>query len=379
MNVQSSRVRALALLSSGLMLAAPACGHGAGDARNDTSAAEADAVKVGPENIAVVARKRIESGPAVSGSLTPEREGKIRAEVGGAVLKLYAELGQRVAADQLLAQIDDAALQDAFLGARSGVTNARSAADIAEREERRAETLSAAGAIAERDLELARRGDVAARAALADAQSRLTSAQKQLEHAKVRAPFAGVVSERQVSVGDVVSLGTPLFSVVDPTSMRLEASVPAEQLSAVRPGLPVQFTVSGYPQQFTGHVSRISPVADPTTRQVKIFVSIPNEGRALVGGLFAEGRISAQSHEAATAPVSAVDLRGLHPWVLLLKNGRAERREVDLGLRDDQTETYEIVRGVVAGDTLMIGAAQGISPGTPVRLSAPADRPTSTH
>jgi RND family efflux transporter MFP subunit len=201
-------------------------------------------------------------------------------------------------------------------------------------------------------------------------------AQKQLDDAQIRAPFAGVVSIRSVSEGDVVQPGTALFSIVDPASMRFEASVPAAQLSQVNAGAPVTFTVSGYPdRRFSGRVARISPTVDPSTGQVRIVVSVPNASRNLVAGLFADGRIASERRTGMTTPYSAVDLRGLKPTVLRLKGGVAERVEVALGVRDEDLERYEILSGVAIGDTLLIGAAQGITPGTVVRVSVTSDQP----
>ena len=155
--------------------------------------------------------------------------------------------------------------------------------------------------------------------------------------------------------------------------MRLEASVPADQLSLIRVGVPVTFTVSGYPgRDFVGHIVRVNPTADPTTRQVRIYVSIPNAGRALVGGLFATGRISTSARIGLVVPASAVDVRGTAPFVMRIKGGKAERVPVQLGLNDRTSETYEILSGLQAGDTLLLGAAQGISPGTPVKVTMPA-------
>jgi multidrug efflux pump subunit AcrA (membrane-fusion protein) len=78
-------------------------------------------------------------------------------------------------------------------------------------------------------------------------------------------------------------MGAPLFTVVDPRSMRLEGSVPAADLGALRIGAPVRFTVSGYPgRTFDGTIQRINPAADPVTRQVPVVVSIPNDGGVLV-------------------------------------------------------------------------------------------------
>ena len=93
----------------------------------------------------------------------------------------------------------------------------------------------------------------------------------------MKAPFSGIVSARQVSAGDIVQIGAMLYTVVNPATMRLEASVPADQLSAVHVGAPVDFSVNGYPgRAFTGRITRINPVADPATRQVRIIASLPN-------------------------------------------------------------------------------------------------------
>jgi RND family efflux transporter MFP subunit len=331
-----------------------------------------ETIVVGPENIAVATTGSIMAGPALSGTLEPEREAVLRAQVQGSVLQTYADQGQAVSAGTVLARIDATGIQDAYNSARAGVVAARNSADIAARNLARNEKLLAAGAIAERDIEESRRASIAAQAALEDANSRLASAQKQFRSTTVTAPFGGIVSERPVSAGDIVQPGGPLFTVVDPSSMRLEASVPAEQLSLIRVGVPVVFTVSGYPgREFVGHIVRVNPTADPTTRQVRIYVSIPNAGRTLVGGLFASGRMSTSARTGLVVPTSAVDLRGTSPSVMRVKGGKVEKVQVQVGVNDKASETTEVLAGLAAGDTLLVGAAQGITPGTPVRVSAP--------
>jgi RND family efflux transporter MFP subunit len=372
MNRSALSARAASLLLAASLGVLAGCDRKSADAAPASSAPAA--VMVGAENVAVVESTELASGPPISGNLQAEREATVRAEISGAVLQTYADQGSRVGRGTMIVRLNDATQRDAFLSARSGLTTAQMAADIAKRELERQEKLAAAGAIAERELESSRRSNVAAQSQLADAQARLTLAREQLENAEVRAPFNGIVSTRQVSAGDVVQPGGALFTIVDPSSMRLEGSVAADQLSAVRIGAPVSFTVSGYPgQKFIGKVTRINPTADPSTGQVRIVASIPNASNNLVGGLFADGRVASDQRRALTVPFGAVDVRGVRPSVLLVKNGKTERREVAVGIRDEEAERLEIVSGVAAGDTLLIGAAQGISPGTPVRVSAPSD------
>jgi membrane fusion protein, multidrug efflux system len=370
------RKSAAILLSFSALAVLNACSRG--DNASAAETAKGEAMVVGPENIAVAANGSIMTGPSISGTLEPDREAVLRAQVSGSVLQTYADQGQAVNAGTVLARIDASGIQDAYTSARAGLVSARNAADVAAKDLSRNEKLLAAGAIAERDIDQSRRASIAAQAALEDANSRLATAEKAYRSTTVTSPFAGVVSERPVSSGDVVQPGTALFTVVDPSSMRLEASVPAEQLASIRIGVPVDFTVSGYPgRQFVGRITRINPTADPTTRQVRIYVSIPNEGRSLVGGLFATGRMSTATKMGLVVPQSAVDVRGSIPSVMRVKQGKAEKVPVKIGLTDKTSETIEVLSGLQPGDTLLMGAAMGITPGTPVKISAPTADPAA--
>jgi len=147
--------------------------------------------------------------------------------------------------------------------------------------------------------------------------------------------------------------------------------VPSEQIAAIRVGGTVTFQVRGYPNdRFEGRIERVSPMADSATRQVPIFVTIPNKQHRLVAGLFAEGRIERESKTGLVVPQTAVNENGSAPWVLKVQDGKAQRVDVTVGLRDEQTERLEITRGVAAGDLLLVGAAQGMTPGTPLRVRA---------
>ena len=361
------------ITSGALLLAlfAAAC-KGNYASANTTSAAEA--VLVGKENVVVVQSHEIRTGPTLSGAIEAERIATIRAEIPAAVLETMAEPGQRVAAGALLARLDDSAIRDQALSARAAVATASNANDIAKREMERAVALEKAGAIATRDLERARNGALAATTQLANATAMASSADKQLSKTRIVAPFSGIVSARQVNAGDVASMGGALFTIVDPSTMRLEASVPADALRDIKVGLPVEFGVSGIEgKRFTGRVTRVNPAADAVTRQVRIFATIPNQGQALVSGLFAEGRIATEIRIGAVIPMTAVDERGVRPSIMRIKGGKVERVEVELGLRDDQTETVEVKKGVVPGDTLLLGTARGLTPGTLVKVSVPSD------
>ena len=325
-------------------------------------------ITIGPENVVVAEITELRSGPRVSGSLEPDRAATVRAEVSGSVLRTEAEEGAEVQRGALLASLDDTAVRDAYLSARSQVRSVESALEVARRNAERAERLLAVGAIPDRDLESAQHDHTNAEGALADARARLASAEKQLEDTRIRAPFSGVVSDRQANAGDVVQVGTALFTIVDPRTLQLEASVPADQIGRLRVGTPVEFTVSGLNRQFTGKISRINPVVDPNTRQIRIYVDIPNADRQLAAGLFAEGRVAIDTKRAVAVPLTAVDSRGTTPVLHLLKAGRVQEVPVKLGVRDEVAEMFEVIAGAAVGDTVLLGSAQGITEGSRVRV-----------
>lgn len=357
-------------MSLALVFAAAACGRDSN--AEDVNAVE-EPVVIGRESILVLGTDQIQTGPAISGSLRADEQAMIRAEVGGSVLEVNAEVGDAVRRGARLGRIDDTGIRDSFLSAQSAVRSAEQAVSIARRDAERNRTLVEGGAVAERSLEVARNQLAAAQAQLADARARFALAQDQLRSTQIVSPISGVVSERPVNAGDVVAPGAALFTVVDPSSMELEASVPSDQLGALRIGAPVQFQVRGYPgQTFSGKIARIAPAADPATRQVPIYVDIPNTGGVLVAGLFAQGRVASEQRQALLVPASAVDESGPTPTVLRLRAGQTERVAVQLGIRDEEAEMVEIAAGLAAGDTVVTGAARGITPGTPVRVGSVA-------
>jgi membrane fusion protein, multidrug efflux system len=339
-----------------------------------------EVVSVGPEGIILAKPSEIRIGPAISGTLTPQENATLRSEISGPIVQTYVEQGQPVKRGQALARIDDTSIREALLSAQSGARSAKLALDNATRDAERQQRLEAAGAVAPRDVEAAQRALAAAQATMADAQSRLTAAQQQLGKTTFRAPFDGVVSDRPVSAGDVVQPGAAIATVVNPASMRLEGSVPAEQLSSLKIGTPVIFTVNGYgTQTFTGRIDRINPTADPATRQVRVYVTIPNEKSTLVGGLFADGRVATESRQGIMIPTTAVDERGIAPIVLRIRSDTVESVPVQLGVHDNASDRVEIRSGVSVGDTLLANAAQGLAPGTRVRITAAGDRPAGTR
>lgn len=355
-----------ALLAAGAVLCA--CGK---DERTAAPAQEQPPVALAPENVAVVAPRRLQAGPEIAGTLHARRTAALRAEVGGSVAEVRVEAGERVRQGQLVARIDASALQDAVRAARSGVTSARNGLQVAEAGARRARTLAREGAMAEQDAERAEAQLEAARAQLEDAKARLAAAEQQSGKTLVRAPFAGVVSERNVSAGDVVAPGAPLYTVIDPARLQFEGTVPAASVGAVAPETPVDFSVTGFgDRRFQGHIERVNPTVDAATGQVRVYVDVPNDDGRLLAGLYAQGRVASESSDALAAPATAVDATSTPPTVMKVQDGKVRKVAVEIALRDDVAGAVGFRAGVKQGDVLVLGSARGaLADGTPVRVA----------
>jgi len=348
-------------------LVSSACSGQAETVTPDTTT-DAATVLLAPENVAEASVQPISSGPVISGQLTPAREASVRAQVGGSIVELTVDRGQSVRAGAIVARISSRDLEAGRLSAQAALRSTETALEVARSEAERTRALVTGGALAARDLEQARNGVSAAEAQVAAARARLTSVEQQIDDTAVKAPFAGVVSARPASIGDVVSPGAELLTIIDPSSMRLEALVPSDQVPHLRPGAKVHFTIRGIPGEFTGTIDRINPTADPVTRQVSSFVTLPNTGGRLIAGLFAEGRVESVTRDGVVVPTAAVDETGTRPVVTRVRDGQAEIVPVTLGARQPQNDRVEIAEGIAAGDTLILGSARSVAPGTPVRI-----------
>jgi RND family efflux transporter MFP subunit len=331
-------------------------------------------VEVAAENIAVVDSLLVESGPVLSGMLVAERTARLRAQVGGTIVALPVRVGMSVNRGSLIAMVDTVVVADQLRAAKLAAESAEFAAADAVRNQGRSEQLHQVGAISARDLESSRTAASQAAAILEDARARWAAARQRLDDAIIRSPFTGVISEVPASIGDAVSAaaGGVIAVVVDPTSLELEAGVPAQNLGEMRPGATVQFAVPAHPGRiFAGTIARVSPAIDVATGQVVIYARVANPRGELAAGLFAEGRVTVGSVWGLAIPLNALDPLATGPAVRRIRGGTVESIPVELGLRDELLERVEVVSGLSHGDTVLVAGATGAPLGAQIRVTRP--------
>ncbi len=359
------------------MTAALVCGVGAcgGEAGSETAEAAATtaAATLDAADVAQASRATLREGVPVSGPLEPKVNITVGAPIAEQVAEMFVDEGQPVRQGQPLARFRDDVVRAAAASARADVATARMQVTIAVAESSRAEALFGEGAIARRDHDNALLAVESARARLALAEAQSASAEDRLETATLKAPVAGVISRRHAQAGDRVDFGEPVVDLVDTRTLQLAASVPTDRLAELRIGRPVSLRVAQLEgTEIAGRISRINPTADPATRQIKVYMDIPNAGNRLVGGLFASGRVV--THEvvdAVAVPRVAVRYEGEErsPIIYVVDHGKVARRPVGLGIADEAQGLVQITSGLAAGETVIVGPIEGLPDGSPVEIS----------
>ncbi len=348
----------LGMAALAALLAAAGCG-GKGDAADAAhNGAEPDTALLAASDVATAARMDLSVGVPVSGPLAPGWRARVTSPLDDVVQEVLVREGQPVAKGQALARFRMGAVEADAASARASLKSA--AADW-----ERQKNLLKEGAVSERDVEAA---EAAYRAAAAQAEV----ATRRLADATVRAPGAGTVTTRSVQSGDRVGTGDPLFVVSDTRELELEATVPSEFVPQVRLGAPVQVSVAGYADgTISGKVARINATADPATRQVKVYATVANPGRRLVGDLYATGTILVERAARVLAvPTSALRREGQATLVWVVgPDGRLARRAVKAGLRDERLDRVQVLSGLAEGERVVTGTAEGLAAGQPVRVS----------
>ena len=205
-------------------------------------------------------------------------------------------------------------------------------------------------------------------AAAAAARAQAQQVQAQIGDRVVRAPFAGWVSLRNISVGAIASQGTEIATVSDLSMIKLDFTVPETMLAAIREGLPIQARSAAYPERpFSGTIRTIDPVIDPNTRAVRVRAHLPNSDRALRPGMMMSVAIQSATRSALSVPELAVLGEGEARYVFVLGDGnRVRRTEVRTGAH--LNGRVEIVSGLRPGQRVVTEGIIKVTDGMQVRL-----------
>lgn len=322
----------------------------------------------------------------LSGTVKAVETAFVKARVAGEILRIHAREGEAVKAGQRLVEQDTTELDLRLRQAEQQVAASRAQLEIAQRGLANNRALVTQGFISATALESSVSNEAAAQANLLVALAAVDIARKARADATLTAPLSGIVAQRLAQPGERVGLDARLLEIVDLSRLEVEASVPAEDVAALKPGRPARFEVDGIPATFAGKVARVNPSTQAGSRAVSVYLSV-DAHPALRQGLFARGTVVLEERQGLWLPASAVRLDRALPYVLALEDGKVTARTVRTGLRSrgsgngpgkaNEGDRVEIVEGLSEGAQVLAGSINAVADGTAWKLAAPAAAPAA--
>jgi len=323
------------------------------------------------------------------GEAYTERNIVLKTEVTGTIKNLNAKEGKHVRAGDVLVEIDDQEyrlkwersealrlryLSDLLLDKQfappSKEMDAASAERIrkAEQDFSKAASLYGQGMISREELEKAKRSYeslliesgvkqeevMAAVKGLTQAEIDAKIAQLELDRTKIRAPFAGIISDIKVSPQEYISAGRELFTLVDISRIKVQARVLESEIGKMKVGYEAALRFSAYPGKiFKGHVEAVSPIINPEDRTCAVHIAVDNPQEEIKPGMHAEVEIAADIYkDRLLVPQESVLVRGGRKLVFVVEEGLAKWRYIEVGL--ENKDSAEVLDGVKEGEMVII-------------------------
>jgi RND family efflux transporter MFP subunit len=382
-------------LTAILIALLPSCGKIR--AKSDSPAA----VTVG---VTKVTRKSLQRQITLSSELVPFQQIDVYAKESGFVKNLYVDYGSRVQTGQLMATLEIPELEAQMQEDQAAIKSATDEVSLAEHQLKRYQAQykvlhleytrlnsvfeSQPGLVAQQEVDDAQGKDLAAasqvdagESALEAARSQLLVSKAQLVHdqalfaySRITAPFSGVVTQRYANLGTLMQAGTssstqamPLVKLSEDDLYRLVIPVPESSVRYIRVGDPVEVRVPSLNRAFPGKVARFSLDVQEGTRTMHTEVDVPNPGRLLMPGMYAETTLTLEAKDNVLAvPLEALNHEGEQTTVYVASpTGKVEDRVVTMGL--ETSTDAEVVSGLAEGESVIVSDRSGLKPGEEVR------------
>ena len=326
---------------------------------------------------------------ALPGTLQGFVQAPIAARASGYLKQWHKDIGSRVRKGDLLAEIDSPEIDQQLSQAVAARDQTAASLQLALSSQERWEALRKKDAVSQQELDERRGAAAQARANLAAAEANVERLKELQAFKRVVAPFAGIITRRNVDVGDLIDAGggagRTMFVLSQTDPLRIYVNVPQAYAQSVKPGQKVTVTQSELQgQAFEGQVARTSGAIDPATRTMQIEVTLPNRDGVLMPGAYVQVQLPLRGAQAMTVPTNALLIRGEGVRVAVVDpQKQVHLRPVKIGR--NYGPTVEVLEGLSTSDEVVLNPPDSLSEGDqvavapqPAQKSAAAERPEAT-
>ncbi len=318
---------------------------------------------------AMIVKKSItEQKLPLTGVLIPNNSVDIIAEVPGKITELNKHLGDYVNAGQTLALVDDIIPLSQYKQAEAQVLSTESNLKIVRTNLQSDKSLFENGDISELAFNNSQLAASNAEAQYLSALAQLSAAKKTFDDTRIKSPISGFVSRKNINLGAMAVVGSPVYRVVDLSKMKIVASVPQELISRISVGVIANISITSLNKDvFNGLVKRISPQADESTGGFMIEIEVENKGSKIKAGMTAKFELLLSSgEEILTIPNHALVSKNGEDFVYLIKNKTATLTKIVVG----ETIGKQIIvnSGLALGDTIVVVGMKNLGLDTKIRV-----------
>jgi len=317
---------------------------------------------------------------SLPGTLQGFVQSPISARASGYLRRWYKDIGSHVEKGELLAEIDTPEIDQQLAQAVAARQQAQSSLDLAKSSMARWEGLRAKDAVSQQELDERRSADAQAGANLAAAEANVERLRQLEGFKRVVAPFAGVITRRNVDVGDLIEAGSgpngrPMFQLAQTDPLRVYVNVPQSYAQLIKQGQKVVVTQAELPgQNFGGEIARTSASIDTVTRTMQIEVALSNRDGVLLPGALVQVSLPLRASRSLVIPSNALMFRGEGMRVAVVDaDNRVHLRSISIGRNYGQT--VEVLDGLTSTDKLVLNPSDSIAEGDQVAMATGKDAP----
>jgi RND family efflux transporter MFP subunit len=316
-----------------------------------------------------------DAGQTISlpGTLQGFVQSPIAARASGYLRRWYKDIGARVEKGELLAEIETPEIDQQLSQAIAARQQAAASLDLARSTVERWESLRKKDAVSQQELEERRSANTQAVANLAAADANVERLRQLEGFKRIVAPFAGLITRRNVDVGDLIDAGSSggraLFLLAQTDPLRVYVSVPQTYSQLIKPGQKVVVTQAELRgRTFEGEVARTAASIDTTTRTMQIEVALPNRDGTLLPGAYVQVALPLAASNALTIPTTALLIRGEGIRVAVVDaQGRVHLRPIRIGR--NYGERVEVLDGVSGTEQLVLNPSDSLAEGDQVTIA----------
>lgn len=287
-----------------------------------------------------------------TGTIRAVNQSSIQAQVTATATQVNAKVGQSVTQGQILVRLNNQDNAARLAQSQANLAATKAQANQAKLMMQRKQRLLNQGFISKVEFEQSQVDYQAQLENVNAQQSNVDIARKADQDGIITSPINGVITKRQVEPGQTVAVGTTLFEIIDPNHLEIQAQLPSDMQAALKIGQKIEYTLQGNPNKLTATLSRISPLADPTSRQIEFFAQ-PNESiTSLSIGSFLEGSIlGTQAISGQIIPLDTVHDLPNKPYVWLIRENKIIRQNVTV-LEQRYSTNIAVVQGLKNTDLI---------------------------